>query len=54
MRRLGLRFVRYFDHPNIPDGDAIRPHVLSTDLAGREPNGNGSAYPNRTPDIHKS
>ena len=25
MRRLGLRFVRYFDHPNIPDGQSTRP-----------------------------
>ena len=38
MRRLGLRFVRYFDHPNIPDGQSTRPHVLyQLDLAGPEP-----------------
>ncbi len=38
MRRLGLRFVRNFDHPNIPDGDSTRPHVLYLiDLAGPEP-----------------
>ena len=55
MRRLGLRLVRYFDHPNIPEGNATRPHVLyQLDLAGREPNGNGSTYPNRTPHIHNS
>ena len=28
MRRLGLGFVRNFDHPNIPDRDPTRPHVL--------------------------
>jgi len=28
MQRLGLGFVRNFDHPNIPDGDPTRPHVL--------------------------
>ena len=38
MRRLGLSFVRYFDHPNVPDGQSTRPHVLyQLDLAGREP-----------------
>jgi len=38
MRRLGLSFVRYFDHPNIPDGQSTRPHVLyQLDLAGPEP-----------------
>ena len=38
MRRLGLRFVRNLDHPNIPDGDSTRPHVLYLiDLAGPEP-----------------
>ena len=38
MRRLGLHFVRNFDHPNIPDGDPTRPHVLyQLDLAGPEP-----------------
>ena len=38
MRRLGLRFVRYFDHPNIADGQSTRPHVLyQLDLAGPEP-----------------
>jgi RimJ/RimL family protein N-acetyltransferase len=38
MRRLGLRFVRYFDHPNIPDGQSTRPHVLyQLDLAAPEP-----------------
>jgi hypothetical protein len=37
MRRLGLSFVRYFDHPNIPDGQLTRPHVLyQLDLAGPE------------------
>jgi RimJ/RimL family protein N-acetyltransferase len=37
MRRLGLSFVRYFDHPNIPDGQSTRPHVLyQLDLAGPE------------------
>jgi RimJ/RimL family protein N-acetyltransferase len=32
MRRLGLSFVRYFDHPNVPDGQSTRPHArpLST------------------------
>jgi Acetyltransferase (GNAT) domain len=31
MRRLGLRFVRYFDHPNIPDGQINAPaRPLST------------------------
>ena len=35
MRRLGLGFVRYFDHPNIPVGDPTCPHVLYLlDLAG--------------------
>ena len=38
MRRLGLSFVRYFDHPNIPEGHVTRPHVLyQLDLAGPEP-----------------
>jgi hypothetical protein len=38
MRRLGLSFVRYFDHPNIPDGQSTRPHVLyQLDLAGPQP-----------------
>jgi len=38
MRRLGLSFVRYFDHPNIPDGQSTRPHILyQLDLAGPEP-----------------
>jgi RimJ/RimL family protein N-acetyltransferase len=38
MRRLGLRFVRNFDHPNIPIGDSTRPHVLYLlDLAESEP-----------------
>ena len=38
MQRLGLRFVRYFDHPDIPDGHSMRPHVLyQLDLAGLEP-----------------
>jgi RimJ/RimL family protein N-acetyltransferase len=38
MRRLGLSRVRYFDHPNIPDGQSTRPHVLyQLDLAGPEP-----------------
>ena len=38
MRRLGMRFVRYFDHPNIPDGQPTRPHVLyQLGLAGPEP-----------------
>ena len=38
MRRLGLSFVRYFDHPNIPDGQSTRPHVLyQLDLAGLSP-----------------
>ena len=38
MRRLGLRFVRNFDHPNIPNGDSTRPHVLYLlELAGSEP-----------------
>jgi hypothetical protein len=38
MRRLGLSFVRYFDHPNIPDGQSTRPHVLyQLDFAGPEP-----------------
>ena len=37
MRRLGLSFVRYFDHPNIPKGRVTRPHVLyELDLAGPE------------------
>lgn len=37
MRRLGLRFVRDFDHPNIPEGDSTRPHVLyMLDLAEHE------------------
>jgi len=32
-----LSFVRYFDHPNIPDGQLTRPHVLyQLDLAGPE------------------
>ena len=34
----GVRFVRNFDHPNIPDGDPTRPHVLyMLDLAGAAP-----------------
>ena len=38
MRRLGLSFVRYFDHPDIPDGHSMRPHVLyQLDLAGPDP-----------------
>lgn len=38
MRRLGLSFVRNFDHPNIPDGNPTRPHVLyMLGLAGPEP-----------------
>jgi len=37
MRRLGLSFVRYFDHPNIPT-QSTRRHVLyQLDLAGPEP-----------------
>ena len=37
MRRLGLSFVRYFDHPNIPEGTVTRPHVLyQLNLAGPE------------------
>ena len=28
MRRLGLGFVRNFDHPNISDEDPTRPHAL--------------------------
>lgn len=28
MQRLGLTFVRNFDHPTIPDGHPTRPHVL--------------------------
>ena len=42
MRRLGLSFVRYFDHPNIPDGQSTRPHVLyQLDLAGLSPGPSG-------------
>ena len=38
MRRLGLSFVRYFDHPNIPEGHVTRPHVLyQLDLGRPEP-----------------
>jgi RimJ/RimL family protein N-acetyltransferase len=42
MRRLGLGFVRNFDHPNIPDGDPTRAHVLyMLDLAKLESNSEG-------------
>lgn len=37
MRRLGLTFVRTFDHPTIPEGHPVRPHVLyrrHLDLSG--------------------
>ena len=38
MQRLGLSFVRYFDHPNVPEGHQTRPHVLyQLDLAGLDP-----------------
>jgi len=36
MRRLGLSFVRSFDHPQVPDRHPMRPHVLyHLDLAER-------------------
>jgi len=38
MRRLGLSFVRYFDHPNIPERQLTRAHVLyQLDLAAPDP-----------------
>ena len=46
MRRLGLSFVRYFDHPNIPDGQSTRPHVLyQLDLAGLSPGPSTNSSP---------
>lgn len=27
MQKIGLEFERYFDHPNLPKGDPLRPHV---------------------------
>ena len=28
MRKLGMRYVADFEHPRLPEGDALRPHVL--------------------------
>ena len=28
MQKIGLRFERYFDHPKVPEGHPLRPHVL--------------------------
>ena len=40
MQRLGLSFVRYFDHPQVPDGHPMRPHVLyQLDLTGLDVTG---------------
>jgi len=28
MQKIRLKFMRYFDHPRVPEGNPLRPHVL--------------------------